>query len=458
MKGCTVAAVILVLVICMVTVNAYFVRSVTRELLAQVEKLPKEPDSSETPKSIRSIHDYLRMKSAFLSITIPYTTIDRVSEALLTLETYATNNDSMQYKVTLTLIYDLVEELSRNERITTENILAHVVLMGNVSHYLFKFVSMGLEKIVIQANVGQLGPFFCLYGDRIQIIDPGTPHGQQKGGVGGDDELTAVKTGAVLYETGKLGLPFGGQTVFRLVQQVQGVAADLLGKIAVGVLSVGLTGEILGETAGGEVGAGTVPRVTAMLKLLQILQRSDLKATLPHIVPFVEQLLPLAVNALVESAKIQHIVEYIITGDDTALFRRLLVAVQLRAAEFQIFFEKGRTAEGRSAGKLQLLGDDIENGGLSGAVAAVQKGDGCEIQPLQILEGKDLEGVGVVDVMAGHVKLVAFGVRIAGRATAQKIASLIRFGGQAEGFQIDHGKLLSGRIVYSISQRPSNVK
>ena len=68
MKGCTVAAVILVLVICMVTVNAYIVRSVTRELLAQVEKLPKEPDSSETPKSIRSIHDYLRMKSAFLSI------------------------------------------------------------------------------------------------------------------------------------------------------------------------------------------------------------------------------------------------------------------------------------------------------------------------------------------------------------------------------------------------------
>lgn len=137
MKGCIVAAVVLALVIGAVAVNACFVRSVTRELLERVENLPEAPNPLETPTAIGAIYDYFETKSALLGVTVPYTTIDRISETLLVLETHAKNKDILQYKATLTLLCDLVDELSRNERITAENILAHIIPMSDVSHVLF---------------------------------------------------------------------------------------------------------------------------------------------------------------------------------------------------------------------------------------------------------------------------------------------------------------------------------
>ena len=144
---------------------------------------------------------------------------------------------------------------------------------------------MRLEELVVEFDVGQLRPLFRLHGDGIQIVDLRTLHGQQKGGVGGDDELAAVEARAVLQKAGKLHLPFGRETVFRLVQEVQGVAADLLREVAVGVLAVGLPREIPGDTAGGKIGSGGFPCVAAVLQLLHILQRTDLKAALPQIIP-----------------------------------------------------------------------------------------------------------------------------------------------------------------------------
>ena len=94
--------------------------------------------------------------------------------------------------------------------------------------------------------------------------------------------------------------------------------------------------------------------------------------------------------------------------------------------------------------ELQLLGDDVENGGLPRAVAAVQEGNGGEVQPRQVLEGEDLEGVGVVHIVAGHIQLV-------GLAAVQYVVRLVALGGQAEGFQIDHGRLLSvGSFLHSL--------
>ena len=123
MKGCILAAAILLLVLGSVIFNAFYIRNTTNQLLAWVEALPKIPDPQDTPRAITEIRKKLEKKAPLLGITVPYATLDRVSEALISLESFAKTGDQRQYDVTLTLLVDLIEELGRTEKITVENIL-----------------------------------------------------------------------------------------------------------------------------------------------------------------------------------------------------------------------------------------------------------------------------------------------------------------------------------------------
>lgn len=123
MKGCILAAAILLLVLGGVIVNALFIRHTANQLFELVEALPDVPNTQETPLTIVDIRQKLEKKVPLLGITVAYTTIDRVSEALISLESFAQTGDIRQYHATLSLLIDLIEELARTEKITIENIL-----------------------------------------------------------------------------------------------------------------------------------------------------------------------------------------------------------------------------------------------------------------------------------------------------------------------------------------------
>jgi hypothetical protein len=104
---------------------------------------------------------------------------------------------------------------------------------------------MGHEEIVISSDVGQLGPFLRHYRIAVQVVDPGVIHRQQEGRVGGDDELTVVEAGRILYEAGQLHLEFRGHAVFRLVQQIDLITLDFVGEVHQGALAVGLLRQVV---------------------------------------------------------------------------------------------------------------------------------------------------------------------------------------------------------------------
>ena len=123
MKGCVLAAVILLLVVIGVICNALYIRHTSDQLLEWVEALPEIPTPQETPRAIVKIRAELEKKTPLLGITVPYSIIDRVSEALINLEACARIGDRLQYAETLALLRDLVEEIGRTEKITVKNIL-----------------------------------------------------------------------------------------------------------------------------------------------------------------------------------------------------------------------------------------------------------------------------------------------------------------------------------------------
>lgn len=123
MKGCVLAAVILLLVVIGVICNALYIHHTADQLMEWVEALPDVPNPQETPHAIGQIRERLEKKVSLLGITVPYSIIDRVSEALINLEACARTDDRLQYAETLALLRDLVEEIGRTEKITVKNIL-----------------------------------------------------------------------------------------------------------------------------------------------------------------------------------------------------------------------------------------------------------------------------------------------------------------------------------------------
>ena len=123
MKGCLLAGLILLMVVGGVIINAIYIHYTADELMTMVRELPAVPDPEQTPLAIMKIRERLEERSAVLGITVTYAAIDRVSEALIALESYARTEDRRQYVATLALLPDLIDELARTEKLSMDNIL-----------------------------------------------------------------------------------------------------------------------------------------------------------------------------------------------------------------------------------------------------------------------------------------------------------------------------------------------
>ena len=175
------------------------------------------------------------------------------------------------------------------------------------------------EKVTPDPHVLQLRPGTGAGRRLVQVVDLRPLHGQQEGGVGGQHQLAAEEPGGVLQKALQLQLHGGGEAVLRLVQKVQGVLSDGLGEKVQGALSVGpllhIFHQVLPEKTGLGHGLGVRPAAPALV----VVQGPEDVFPMPVRHILVQQPGPGGVDARVDAADIQQVVEHIVAGDDPAL-------------------------------------------------------------------------------------------------------------------------------------------
>ena len=123
MRGCVIGGAVLAVVVVLVTVNAVFVGNTVEALTERAEALPDTPDPTVTPDEIASIREFLTSREALLGLSVSYAVIDKVTETLYGLEAAAEAGDVYQYRESLALLMDLVEDIGRLERMEIKNLL-----------------------------------------------------------------------------------------------------------------------------------------------------------------------------------------------------------------------------------------------------------------------------------------------------------------------------------------------
>lgn len=123
MKGCIVAGLVLALVLGCVTVNSVFVRNTVAELLEAIRTLPRTPEPDTATQAVSSLLRLWETHLPLLEITVPGTSLNRITETLLLLQNYAQRGDEDRYALALVILEELVEELLRAEEAAPENVL-----------------------------------------------------------------------------------------------------------------------------------------------------------------------------------------------------------------------------------------------------------------------------------------------------------------------------------------------
>lgn len=123
MKGCIIAAALLLAVAILVVFNAVCIRHTTAELLSLLEALPPRPDTDTTPSEVIRIREALERRAPILELTVPHTLTERISLGLVALETYARLGDEPRYAATLAILRELLEELGRWEEVRVTSVV-----------------------------------------------------------------------------------------------------------------------------------------------------------------------------------------------------------------------------------------------------------------------------------------------------------------------------------------------
>lgn len=116
MKASVGAAILLFLLIALVILNAWYVRSTTDRLIAEVQALPDVP-KEDTVTQIEALQTEFDRHEGWLRLTVNYTLIDKISELITSLKSYAEANVSTDYLATRALLLDAINDVGRLERL-----------------------------------------------------------------------------------------------------------------------------------------------------------------------------------------------------------------------------------------------------------------------------------------------------------------------------------------------------
>ncbi len=122
MKGSIIAAVVLVVIVALVACNSLYVQRSSDSLLAALNALPESPDPATTPAEVAGVRHMLEDRIPILGLSVNYNVLDRITESLIALEAHAVLGDIRQYAAVRAVLEDMLDDLSRAEKLSAENI------------------------------------------------------------------------------------------------------------------------------------------------------------------------------------------------------------------------------------------------------------------------------------------------------------------------------------------------
>ncbi len=115
-KASIAGGILLLVILVLVILNAWYIHSVTREMNRMVESLPQTPEPA-TLAHIAAFQAYFEEKHPLLRITIGFSQLDRVTELSESLLEYAQSGSLPDYRATRRLLLDAIQDMSRLERL-----------------------------------------------------------------------------------------------------------------------------------------------------------------------------------------------------------------------------------------------------------------------------------------------------------------------------------------------------
>lgn len=118
----TIATLLLVLMLLLgIKANNCYINEVKETMSEQIRALPDPMDASCTDAAGR-IRDYWEKQKSYVGLSVEYNVADRVSEQATALYTCAQCQDLYGYYTARSLLVDAVEDMSRLEQLSLENI------------------------------------------------------------------------------------------------------------------------------------------------------------------------------------------------------------------------------------------------------------------------------------------------------------------------------------------------
>ncbi len=121
MKSTVVTLLLVLMLLLCIRANNCYINEVKEIMNEQIHALPDPTDASCTDAAGR-IRDYWAEQKAYVGLSVEYNVVDRVSEQATALFTCAQCQDLYGYYTARSLLADAVEDMSRLEQFSLENI------------------------------------------------------------------------------------------------------------------------------------------------------------------------------------------------------------------------------------------------------------------------------------------------------------------------------------------------
>lgn len=121
MKASVASGILLVAITLLIILNAVHVNRTVNDFVMAVEALPSTPDG-DTALQVKRVLELLLKKETFLTLSVPYTTLDRGIELCRSLLSYAESGSVQDYTATRELLIDALQDMARLEKLHVKNI------------------------------------------------------------------------------------------------------------------------------------------------------------------------------------------------------------------------------------------------------------------------------------------------------------------------------------------------
>ena len=122
MKAVTAAVCVLLAVLCLVTVNALWIRKTVADIRRVAEAMPDEA-SPDAEAGAALLKDMIDRHEALMGLSVSYTLMDKVRELAVSAGAFAQAGDTAAYRSARAVLLEAVDDLDRLERLDVRNLM-----------------------------------------------------------------------------------------------------------------------------------------------------------------------------------------------------------------------------------------------------------------------------------------------------------------------------------------------